>query len=467
MYRSFTVAFSALTLALSVSSIAKAASVFPDVPQGHLFQEAVEELVRAQVINGNPDGTFQPEEPVNRAAMLKMLYKAKGKTPDPLSVRCFPDVEIGSWYEPYVCDAAARKYVKGYSATGTFGPNLPVSRVEALKMIMMVFDIPLEVITDDNREIVNFADVSLSAWYTSYLLTAYNTVILPIPGQTGAHFGPDVSLTRGEAAAYIYNALHADLMAVRHQGRSSIRSQPPASSYSSTAADTSTSTATPTADTESDDGSVTGVMDESLPFDRSGKFVAKQSVSYKFEVSSAKTVSIMAKLQSGQPGSISCRLYLVAESGFSDEYFLGFEEGKNCHINATLNPGTYQIQVQPSQKDTTFNVVATEGTGDGNDGFRNARPIAANAERKDILGASDLEDWYTFSLTSEQRLTVEVSNPTELRCIVYAMSDVDLASFSGPQCNQSFLYPSGTYYIAIGRKAPLDALQSYTIKLEK
>ena len=466
MNRLTIIASSALSIALGLTSVAVAASVFPDVPQGHLFQEAVEELVRADVIGGNPDGTFQPDNDVNRAAMLKMLYKAKGKTPDPLSVRCFPDVEIGSWYEPYVCDAAARKYVNGY-ADGTFRPNVSVNRVEALKMIMTVFDIPLEIINEDNREIVNFADVSLSAWYTQYLLTAYNTQILPIPGQTGAHFGPDVNLTRGESAAYIFNALHADLMAVRNQGqRSSESSQSEASSYSSQAADTTSSTESNNDNDDSDD-TVAGVFEESLPFDRSGKFNLKQSVSYKFEVSSAKNVQIEASLQSGQPGSITCRLYLVEESGFSDEYFLGFEEGSNCHINATLNPGTYQVQVQPSQKDTTFMVEAAEGTGDGNDGFRNARPIAANAERADILGASDLADWYTFSLTSEQRLNVEVQNPIELRCIVYAMSDVDLASFSGPQCNQSFLYPAGTYYIAVGRKAPMDAQQSYTIKLAK
>jgi hypothetical protein len=461
MYRPTIVAFSALTIALSIVSIAKAASVFPDVPQGHLFQEAVEELVRAQVVNGNPDGTFQPDNDVNRAAMLKMLYKAKGKVPDPLSVRCFPDVEIGSWYEPYVCDAAARRYVNGY-ADGTFRPNQSVNRVEALKMIMTVFDIPLEIITDDNREIVNFADVSLSAWYTQYLLTAYNTQILPIPGQTGARFMPDMPLSRGESAAYIFNALHADLMAVREQTQRSSVSSTSSTSYSSQTAEQNSSAAS-----EDEDEGITGVMNESLPFDRSGKFSAAQPVSYAFNVATAKTVDIVASLQSGQPGQITCRLYLLDESGFSDEYFLGYQEGDKCYISATLNPGNYQVQLQPSQKDTTFSVDVSIGVTDGNDGFRNARPIAANAEREDVLGASDLEDWYTFSITSEQRMTVEVANPMELRCIVYAMSDVDLASFSGPQCNQGYLYPPGTYYIAIGRKAPLDALQTYTIKLDK
>lgn len=437
------------------------AAVFPDVPDDHVFKESVEELVRAGVITGNPDGTFKPNDPVNRAAMLKMLYLAKGKVPDPLSVRCFPDVEIGSWYEPYVCDAAVRKYVNGY-ADGSFRPDTSVNRVEALKMITTVFGIPLEEVTDNNREIVNFADVSLSAWYTQYLLTAYNTNILPVPGQTGAHFFPDGPLTRGEAAAYIYNALRADLSISRHQNSRSSQG----SSYSSQQADSVQSSAA-SSESSSEEEQQPGTIDVEFPFDKDGKFSEKNPVSYRFEVVSETSVALVAKLQSGQPGQLTCRLYLLEDSGFSDEYFLGFQEGNACYVTATLNPGTYQLQLQPTQANTTYEATVTVQSGDGNDGFADARSLTVNAERTDILGGHDMEDWYTFSLQTEQKMMIRAENPTELRCIVYAMSDVNLASFSGPQCNQWYTYPPGTYYIAIGRKAPLGAQQSYAVELEK
>lgn len=448
----------ALTFAIGVTPAL--ASTFPDVPDTHLFKNAVEELVRSGVVNGNPDGTFQPDAPVNRAAMLKMLYLAKGKTPDPLSVRCFPDVQIGSWYEPYVCDAASRKYVNGYQ-DGTFRPDTTVNRVEALKMITTVFGIPLEEVTNDNREIVNFADVSLSAWYTQYLLTAYDTGVLPIPGQTGAYFYPDKELTRGEAAAYIYNALRADLNVSRSQTERSSRSSSSSaqSAFSSQAIDTETSSSSTAAES--------GVIDVGFPFSREGKFAQKNPVSYRFYVNSATSVILETKLQSGQPGQLTCRLYLMGESGFSDEYFLGYQEGNSCYITASLNPGTYQLQLQPTHADTTFSAAIKEGLGDGNDGFRDARTLNLNAERTDVLGNRDMEDWYTFSIIAEQKMTLHLENPIEIRCIVYAMRDVNLASFSGPQCNQSYTYPPGTYYIAVGRKAPLGAQQSYTIKLEK
>lgn len=448
----------ALALLVGTTSVVYA-SVFPDVPDGHLFQREIEELVRSGVVNGNPDGTFDPDAPVNRAAMLKMLYLAKGRTPDPLSTKCASDVEVGAWYESYVCDAYLRGDVKGY-ANGTFGPEKAVNRVEALKMIVKVFGIPLDEVTNENREVVNFADVSLSAWYTQYLLTAYTRKVLPIPGQTGAYFYPDQPLTRGEAAAMIYNAMHADLSIRRQEAE-------PSSTSSSSSVFSSTQVSQQASQAESSDGTTTGEYAVPFPFDREGKFSAKQTVSYKFEIGSRETISVEASLQSGQPGQITCRLYLVEESGFSDEYFLGYQEGSTCYLTSTLNPGTYQLQLAPTQKDTTFMIEAETAIGDGNDGFADAMLINANQERTDVIGSGDFEDWFRFSLQSEQTMTVSLGNPTELRCIVYAMSDVDLQSFSGPQCNQSYAYPPGTYYIAIGRKAPKVAQQTYTIELEK
>jgi len=457
-----TVYFLALLMLLGSSSVAYAA-VFPDVPNGHMFQASIEALVDAQVVNGNPDGTFQPDAPVNRAAMLKMLYKAQGKTPDPLSVRCFPDVEIGSWYESFVCDAAAMKYVAGYS-DGTFRPDTPVNRVEALKMITQLFNISVENISDANRDIIKFVDVSTSAWYTQYLITAYVTGILPIPGQDPSRFSPDAQLSRGEAAAYIYNALGAELNQDRKENEyssSSEASSIEASSVSSTASQEAESSSEESNDTQA------ASMDVTFPFEHDGRFTQKQTQSYFFDISTDQTVSIATKLQSGQSGEVVCRLYLQDESGFSDEYYLGYQEGTSCFIQAALSAGQYQLQVFPTVKDTTYSIEAVLKNGDGNDGFSDALTLSVNGKRDAVLSAIDLQDWYTFTVGSQQKMTVNLSNAPELRCIVYAMNDVDLASFTGPQCNQSYTFTPGTYYIAVGRKAPKGAQQSYSITLTK
>lgn len=466
-----TLSFCTVLSVAFVTSSVHASPIFPDVQDGHVFQESIESLVHSQVISGNPDGTFRPDDNVNRAAMLKMLYRAKGKVPDPLSIRCFPDVVIGSWYESFVCDAALRGYVAGYS-DGTFRPDNPVNKVEALKMVNEVFEIPVNEITDADRDLVKFVDVSTSAWYTKYMYTAYARGVLPIPGEQSSRFEPDRSLTRGEAAAIIYNALSVDLTETHNRvvsSSSSAQTEDEDEDETETEDEGSTQStqSSAAANVSSEDEEGADSFDVSLPFDRDGKFTRKKSKSYLFNVTSNTVIDVDATLQSGQPGGLSCRLYLVNESGFSDQYFLGYEHGNTCTIRAAVSPGSYQLQLQPTVSDTTYSVQAETGAGDGNDGFREAFRLNVNSPRTEVLTAVDIEDFYTFSVITNQRMTVELSNATELRCIVYAMNDVNLESFSGPECNKVYNFPSGTYYVAVARKAPKGAQQTYTIRLDK
>src|SRR3989338_638394 len=382
-----------LTLGVIVASFlfpdaAVFASVFPDVPDGHIFQEAVEQLAGAQVVNGNPDGTFAPDRTVNRAEMLMMLYRAQGIMPDPASVRCFADISVSSWYEQVVCDAASRRFVQGYS-DGLFRPENPVNRVEALKMNTEVLGVGVGEIDEEQRGIVKFVDVSISAWYTKYLFAAYAKGILPIPGQSGSRFSPEQPLLRGEAAAYIHNALRVDVTEERQE-----REEAQAQSRSSQAASPGSM---PAAGGQSSQASSATVLSADFPFDASGKFRAKMPFSYRFSLPSPTTVSVVTALQSGQPGSVSCRLYLLQEDGISDQYFLGYQEGGKCYILAALSAGDYQLQLQPTSADTTFTVVAAQASGDGNDGFTEADSLQNGMLHTENLSGGDFQDWFSFT----------------------------------------------------------------------
>jgi len=428
------------------------ATVFPDVQEGHVYRESIESLVGAGVINGNPDCNFYPERAVNRAEMLKMLYRAKGKTPDPTSRDCFPDVQHGSWYESFVCDAASQRYIQGYS-DGTFRPADLVNRVEAIKMITLVLDIPVAEITEEAREIIKFVDVSIAAWYSKYLYTAFSMGMLPIPGQTGAQFNPDWPLLRGEAAAYIFNALEAQLYAERQTA-----------SEEGEEGEDEQDTTLMEGTSEQGGGTTAQMLEATFPFSKSGKFTGKQSFSYTFDLARATVVTTEVALQSGQPGSVSCRLYRMQEDGFSHRYYLGYQDGERCSLRTALDAGSYQLQLQPTSSDTTYTVSSEETIGDGNDGFIQAVTLPIETTKTAMLTPNDFQDWYKFILTSETDMTVTVADSRQLRCIVYAMEDVDLYGFSGPACNQSYQYPPGTYYVAVGRETPRAATQTYTIQ---
>ncbi|MBT3598512.1 S-layer homology domain-containing protein [Candidatus Peregrinibacteria bacterium] len=451
---------SLITLSFCLSIGVAAAAVFPDVPDGHIFQEEVEALVGVSVISGNPDGNYYPDRSVNRAELLKMLYKAAGKTPDSSSVRCFTDVTPDSWYESYVCDASSNQYVNGYP-DGSFKPGQAVNRVEALKMITNILDIIVEEIDQATRETVKFVDVSVSAWYTKYLFAAFSKRILPIAGMDGSRFYPESSLLRGEAAAYIFNALNAELVQDRQQNEESSSSQ--ASSIASTGDTTSVGMGISSSAYSSE--AVVNNERIDFPFDKSGKFDRKKPFSYEFTLDSSETIFVDASVNSGE---VSCRLYLLRENGFSDEYYLGHQEDGGCYIHAALSPGEYQLQLQPTVADTVFSVSTINKSGDGNDGFKEASRLYKGTPQTAMLETDDIQDFYMLVVSSKENMTIDVSNSLEIKCTIFPMSNVDMYGFDFPECNKSYSYTPGTYYISISRSIGKKiSKKSYTILLQR
>lgn len=199
--------FATLSLSLLLYPMLTGAVRFPDVPGDHPYNSSVEALVIEGVVMGNPDGNFYPARPVNRAEFLTMLYRATEKTSATVSTSCFSDVDASAWYATVVCDAVAEGYVNGYP-DGSFRPEQSVNRVEALKMIYRLFG--FAVITGDEatEAAEDFTDVMPNGWYVGYVTSSYRNGLLPIPGYVGDKFYPANALLRGEAAAYIWRAMN-------------------------------------------------------------------------------------------------------------------------------------------------------------------------------------------------------------------------------------------------------------------
>ncbi|MFA6259696.1 MAG: S-layer homology domain-containing protein, partial [Candidatus Peribacteraceae bacterium] len=432
-------------------SVGATARQFSDVPTGHIYALPIEELVSAGVIGGNPDGNFAPERSVNRAEMLKMLYAATGREPDPAHVRCFSDIVPGSWYEPYVCDAAARRFVSGYP-DGMFRPGNPVNRVEALKMIAEVFEFDVGALSEQGRDILSpLTDVSMSEWYARYLAHAYQEGVLPIAGQGASRFLPEQELLRGESAAMVHNALQARRRIQQQTGSAEGGGRRESSN------------------TEDDAIADDNVERASFPFVVQETFGGRKVRAYTFPVANAMVVDIEVSLQSGQTGEVQCTLYRMEESGFSERYFLGTVEGKSCYMLAAVEAGEYQLQLQSTNVDAAFTLRAEQGTGDGNDGFVEAQQLPIGTSRTHTIAVNNLQNWYTFRVADPagRHMKLELSNAAQLQCIVYAMDDVDIFGFAGPQCNEFYTYPEGTYYVSVGRAAPRLLPLTYTIILRE
>ncbi len=446
-----------LTLSLLVPLLAQAVT-FPDVPATHPFVQAIDGLVQMGVINGNPDGTFRPGDPVNRAAMLKMLYLASGKTPASTSVDCFPDVEEGSWYETYVCDAAAKGYVMGYAADNTFKPARPVTRAEALKMVIVVFGINVGEASVTGS--ATYTDAPVDAWFASYVNSALQAGIIPLSGREYATtLSPNEPIDRAEAAAFIWNGTQSS--AVSSASNSTSFDAATTSSAGSAASQVSSRKKVDLDDT----GASARVFSLNFPFDDIQRFEGKTSFSYRFHADTSFVADVTAKIRDGQ-GGLTCTLFRLDADGMSTEYYLGYTEGAGCYLRSALSAGDYQLQLQPTVAGTEYVVETAVGSGDGNDGFSQAANLPFRLTRVGVLEDNDLEDWFTFTLTSEQKMTLSLTSADKLRCIINPSSNVDLFGFEGPGCNAAYTYPSGTYYVGIGHAFPKAQRQLYTIELK-
>ncbi|MBD3360686.1 hypothetical protein GF366_02690, partial [Candidatus Peregrinibacteria bacterium] len=112
---------------------------FPDVRENHKNQEAVNYLKEIDIIAGYPDGTFKPDGEINRAELTKMIVASKTDPDGQIYKNCFPDVKE-EWFAPFICYAKENNWVEGYP-DGTFKPEQNINRVEALKIIFeVIFD---------------------------------------------------------------------------------------------------------------------------------------------------------------------------------------------------------------------------------------------------------------------------------------------------------------------------------------
>jgi rare lipoprotein A len=179
--------------------------VFSDVDVGNSHYVAIKFLKERNIISGYVDGTFKPENEINRAEALKILlvsiYKAPAKDSHLLT---FPDVKAGTWYYDIVEKALKNGIVNGYS-DGFFHPEQTIKRAEALKIILL----------QENRELPvavaepPYNDVPVESWFAPYAEVSKERGLI-LETHDHGNLLPDDTLNRGEYAELIYRLLESE-----------------------------------------------------------------------------------------------------------------------------------------------------------------------------------------------------------------------------------------------------------------
>lgn len=107
-------------------------STFEDVKTGHWFYKEVETLYNSGIVDGTGEHKFSPDAPVTRAEFAVMAARFAGLDYEGGNV--FDDVPVGHWAYSYINAAANAGWVQGYP-DGSFWPDEPISRAEVVRLV--------------------------------------------------------------------------------------------------------------------------------------------------------------------------------------------------------------------------------------------------------------------------------------------------------------------------------------------
>jgi len=172
---------------------------FSDLSLSSPSYTAIMYLKNNGILQGYPDGTFKPDQQVNRAEALKtILLGLEISVKDAAGTISLKDINPDSWYAPYVIAAIQRGIIQGYS-DGTFRPAQTVNLVESLKIMLLAAKINLTTIPPQQNL---YSDAFNNQWYSPYLAYAKNKNLIQPDGQNKIY--PNKAITRAELADILY-----------------------------------------------------------------------------------------------------------------------------------------------------------------------------------------------------------------------------------------------------------------------
>ncbi|WP_341281142.1 S-layer homology domain-containing protein [Paenibacillus sp. FSL H8-0537] len=110
---------------------------------GHWAEASIKQAVKDGVVNGYVDGTFKPGKTVTRAEFTVMLMKALNAQEEGAELTFTDKADIGAWAQAAVAQAVRAGIISGYK-DGTFQPNANITRAEMATMIGKAFELPLD-----------------------------------------------------------------------------------------------------------------------------------------------------------------------------------------------------------------------------------------------------------------------------------------------------------------------------------
>ena len=114
-------------------SVPQTSAIYSDT-KGHWAESYINLANKAGLVSGYLDGTFKPNNPINRAEITTIMIKALALDVQNIDGTNFNDVDVSYWARPYIIKAKQNSIVSGYP-DNSFKPLGYASRAEAITII--------------------------------------------------------------------------------------------------------------------------------------------------------------------------------------------------------------------------------------------------------------------------------------------------------------------------------------------
>ncbi|KKT20327.1 MAG: Cellulosome-anchoring protein [Candidatus Peregrinibacteria bacterium GW2011_GWA2_43_8] len=177
---------------------------FTDVSEDNEYYYAISYLESNGTIAANADDLFYPDRDINKAEFYKMLLADSGFDPKGQkdADNQFDDLKGDEWYAPYANKAAKIGLIDLAGEPDNFYANRPITRGEAVKIMMEWAGIPIPMYIDEGDFDLPYKDTSYTNIYAPYIEMALSIGLMEPYNEN--YFGTYKKITRAEAAQLIY-----------------------------------------------------------------------------------------------------------------------------------------------------------------------------------------------------------------------------------------------------------------------
>ena len=187
-------------VAVAPATVVAQTGGYGDVPEDAFYSTPVSDLASESVFDGTEcEAGFCPGEAIDRKTMAVWIVRVlDGADPSAVTRTRFNDVDVGSFYAPFIERMAELGVTRGCGDGSGFCPEATVIRAQMAVFISRAYDLP------DGSD-PGFSDIPAGAWYEADVARLAASSITSGCGD-GTRFCPNQDTTRAQMATFLTRA---------------------------------------------------------------------------------------------------------------------------------------------------------------------------------------------------------------------------------------------------------------------